>query len=146
MRTSYIKAPLSIQKSRKVSDPADHEQPVCKRGKTSWPTSTSNFNLLTNFNCAETKMGSCSLSRNFNGFESKMGAHSLLSLPSPEDVVLGSSSSSGKLRRHAEFCANCYSDKRKGALVRCRDCRRSGKRTVVLYSVTLVVWHKVLLT
>ena len=146
MRTSYIKAPLSIQKSRKVSHPADHEQPVCKRGKTSWPTSTSNFNLLTNFNCAETKMGSCSLSPNCNGFESKMGAHSLLSLPSPEDVVLGSSSSGGKLRRHAEFCANCYSDKRKGALVRCRDCRRSGKRTVVLYSVTLVVWHKVLLT
>ena len=42
-------------------------------------------------------------------------------------------------KRHAEFCANCYSDK-EGALLRCRDCRRSGKFYI---SFTLKMSNKV---
>ena len=90
---------MSIQKSRKISDPADHEQPVCKRSKISYSSSS-----------PET------LDANFNGFEIEYVASE-----ASEDGDDG-----GRSKRRAEFCANCHS--KNGALLRCRDCRRSGKR------------------
>ena len=99
---------MSIQKSRKIWDAADHAQPVCKRGK-----------ISCSLNPPQTMLAAAA--SDFNGFdEAHVGVH-LLPLWQEEDR---------KSRRHAEFCANCYSDK-KGALLRCRDCRRSGK-TVML--------------
>ena len=109
---------MSLQKSRKIFDPADHEQPVRKRGKisSSSPPPT--------------------LSSNFNGVEANVSVDSVSSPPNLTSEHGGASTSGGiaggRVKRHTEICTECYSAKnklgKKEALVRCRDCPTIGDR------------------
>ena len=112
---------MSFQKSRKIFDPADHEQPVRKRGKISSSSPPPTLGAA-----------------NFNGVEANVSVDSASSPPSltSEDggqrhgPSTSGGSAGGRMKRHTEVCTECYSAKnklgKKEALVRCRDCPTIG--------------------
>jgi len=107
--------PLAPKRSRNISDlPADYGQPACKM-RTMSPL-----------------QATLRASADLNGVDEA----DVTSLHSPSEEEEDGERGGSRSRRRAEFCANCYSDK-KGALLRCRDCRRSVHPSCLGYSEKL---------